>query len=59
MVGLKKTRDTVQAAAGKVMTAAADTRQAVIGIGALAAVALCVALLALMLAVRGRKPITA
>jgi len=59
VVGLAKTRDTVQAAAGKVMAAAADTQKAVTGIAVLAAVALCIALLAVVLAVRARKPAAA
>lgn len=55
MVGLKRARETVDAAAGKVMAAAADTRQAVIVIAVLAAAALGLALCALFIAAGARR----
>jgi hypothetical protein len=54
MTGLGRTRDTVAAAAARVQAAAADTRNAVIGIGILAGAALVLALAALIYAHRGR-----
>ena len=54
MGGLGRTRDTVAAAAARVQAAAADTRNAVIGIGILAGAAFLLALAALVTAVRGR-----
>ena len=49
-----RTRETVAAAAARVQAAAADTRNAVIGIGILAGAAFILALAALVTAVRGR-----
>lgn len=49
-----RTRETVSAAAGKVLAAADDTRSAILGIAGLAVLALLVGLAALIL-VRRRK----
>ena len=50
-----RTRETVSAAAGKVLAAADDTRSAILGIAGLAVLALLVGLAALILGMRGRK----
>jgi hypothetical protein len=54
MTGLGRTRDTVAAAAARVQAAAADTRNAVTGIGIVAVIALVIGIAALVVAVRGR-----
>jgi hypothetical protein len=54
MTTLGRTRDTMAAAAARVQAAAADTRNAVIGIGILAGAAFILAAIALVVSVRGR-----
>jgi len=56
VVGLKKTRDAVHAAAGRVTASTEMIAKAIGAVAGIAAVALCVALLAVVLAVRGRRP---
>ena len=58
-LGLKQAREVVADAASKVAATAADTKAAVLGALALAGVALLVGLLALVMAVKGRKAVTA
>lgn len=57
--GLKQAREVVTDAASKVAETAADTKAAVLGALALAGVALLVGLVALVMAVKGRKVVTA
>ena len=55
MMGLRKARETVEAAAEKVTSSAQQTARAIIAVAAVAAVALLTALAALLLGARARR----
>jgi hypothetical protein len=57
--GLKQARETVTDAAQKLAATAADTKAAVLGAALLGAVALLVGVIALVLAVRNGRAVTA
>jgi len=55
-VGLKRAREVVEDSAAKVVSAAEDTRSAIIVVGAVAVVALVLSLVAIVVSVR-RSPV--
>jgi hypothetical protein len=57
--GLKQARETVADAASKLSATAADTKAAVLGAAVLGAVALLVGVIALVIAAKGRRVVTA
>jgi len=56
VVGLKRAREVVEDSAAKVVSAAEDTRSAIIVVGAVAVVALVLSLVAIVVSVR-RSPV--
>jgi hypothetical protein len=57
--GLREARETVSDAASKLAETAADTKAAVLGAAALGAVALLIGVIALVVAVRNGRTVTA
>ena len=59
MVGLKRVRETVSDASAKVVEAASDTRKTVTALAVLAVAAVALSLIALVVALKGRRAVAA